>query len=323
MRQLAVWLRQSNGSCVFHVGAGISTSAGIRDFRGKHGVWTELQEKKSTRAEVISDNSTTKVEIDSKVDADGKSTNLQVIEQLPQPDSKVEQTIATKSTGAVSSERRINEMKPFDETEPTFTHMALKKLCESDLVRHIISQNVDGLFLKANLPRKYLSEMHGNFYLDECTKCRSRFIRGSASMTMRLTKSNVKCPRAKEDAAKCRGHLRDTILDWESPIPYNELRVATREGKRNLLHICIGTGMQLRPSKDMVCDPMTRDKDKKLVIINLQPTRLDQKANLVINYYADDVMRLLMDELDLEVERYDPSKDPTKDPQTIGSLWMK
>lgn len=291
VKLLAQWLTQYEGSCVVHVGAGLSTAAGIPDFRGKSGVWTRM-----LRGDTEQANS----------NQVGSSTSVK-----HERDTKV---------AVVAGDDETKTVKPFDQTQPTLGHMVLRQLCRSGYIRHIISQNVDGLFLKANFERRFVSELHGDFYLDECTKCKSRFIRGTASETMRLTRSLVKCPRNQQDVT-CAGHLRDTILDWESPIPYNELRTATREAKRGKLHICIGTSLQLRPSKDLVCKPGL--KSNKLVIINLQPTQFNSKADLIINYYADDVMRLLADELDLEVPEYDPSEDPTKTTDTIGSQWKK
>lgn len=217
-----------------------------------------------------------------------------------------------------------SEVKPFDETEPTYSHMALKVLCQKGFIRHIVSQNVDGLFLKSGLSRSFISELHGNFYLDECTCCKSRFIRSTASKSMRLQKSDIKCPRNSDSS--CKGYLRDTILDWESPIPHNELRVATRESKLSSLHICIGTSMQLSPSKDLICKPSgakSKGLQKKLAIINLQETNFDSKANLVIHYYADDVMKELMRLLNLNVSSYDPSQDPTKSCDRKGTRWLK
>lgn len=292
---LAKWLRSYNGSCILHVGAGLSTAAGIRDFRGKKGVWTELRNK-SMENESSSSLSRIKQEAPKKNDQD-------------KPD-----------IGQIKDDQEVDIVKPFDDTVPTYSHMALKELCSNGLVKHIVSQNVDGLFLKSNLNRSFISELHGNFYLDECTKCRSRFIRSKASQTMRLEKSPIRCPRGIE---ACKGYLRDTILDWESPIPYNEMRVATRESKHCKLHICIGSSLQLRPSKDLVCGSKHKQKDEKLVIINLQPTKFDSKADLIINYYADFVMKELMSCLNIDVPNYDLTEDPTKNFNLIGTSWKK
>lgn len=288
VKLLSKWLLEYDGSCVVHVGAGLSTAAGIPDFRGKSGVWTKMLSSNNNNHD------------------SGPSTEVK-----SEPLVKVEPEVGD------------SKIKPFDETQPTLGHMVLRELCRAGHIRHIVSQNVDGLFLKANFERRHISELHGNFYLDECTKCRSRFIRGTASETMRLTRSAIKCSRSTSAGSGklCSGNLRDTILDWESPIPYNELRVATREAKRSKLHICIGTSLQLRPSKDLVCKPDV--KSNKLVIINLQPTQFTNKAHLVINYYANDVLRELANELNIDIPRYDPSEDPTKNVNSIGSQWKK
>ena len=48
------------------------------------------------------------------------------------------------------------------------------------------------------------------------------------------------------------------------------------------------------------------------MICNLQPTKQDKKADLNIHTYVDDVMKMLMKNLGLEIPEYDRSKDPVK-----------
>lgn len=60
----------------------------------------------------------------------------------------------------------------FDDATPTKTHMALKALVDSGRVKYIVSQNIDGLHLKSGLERKYISELHGNMFVENCSKCR-------------------------------------------------------------------------------------------------------------------------------------------------------
>ena len=41
----------------------------------------------------------------------------------------------------------------FEDAQPTLTHRALVGLVQAGTVRHVVSQNVDGLHLKSGLPR--------------------------------------------------------------------------------------------------------------------------------------------------------------------------
>lgn len=59
----------------------------------------------------------------------------------------------------------------FDEAVPTKTHLTLKKLVDDGYIQYIISQNIDGLHLKTGLPRRFLSELHGNMFVEQCNIC--------------------------------------------------------------------------------------------------------------------------------------------------------
>lgn len=131
---------------------------------------------------------------------------------------------------------------------------------------------------------------------------------------MRLTKSAERCPRE-----RCRGFIRDCILDWHSKIPHLELRRSQKASKL-LLHILIGSTAQLVPAKTLI-NSSRKGKKYKLVVINLQPTQFDQEADLFINYYADDVMRLLAAELKFDIPAYQADEDPTK--TSAGAEWKR
>jgi NAD+-dependent protein deacetylase sirtuin 6 len=60
----------------------------------------------------------------------------------------------------------------FQDAVPSKTHLALKTLLEHNHIHYIISQNIDGLHLKSGVDRKYLSELHGNMFIELCVKCR-------------------------------------------------------------------------------------------------------------------------------------------------------
>lgn len=66
---------------------------------------------------------------------------------------------------------------PYEELRPTYTHEALCKLVQLGLVKHLISQNGDGLHGLSGIPAANLSELHGNVFIEKCEKCGARYER--------------------------------------------------------------------------------------------------------------------------------------------------
>ncbi|GLV31923.1 Sirtuin 6 [Carabus blaptoides fortunei] len=247
---LTEWILQSR-HVVVHTGAGISTSAGIPDFRGPNGVWT--LEKKGMKP----------------------ITNIS-----------------------------------FNEAEPTVTHMALTKLVETEHVKFIISQNIDGLHLRSGLPRNTISELHGNIFTEKCNICDRQFVRNTATTSVGQKSLGTSCPGPKHSGRSCRGKLHDTILDWEDNLPAEDLDMAYYHSNMADLNICLGTTLQIVPSGNL---PLHSKKyGGRVVIINLQPTKHDAKANLIINMYVDEAMKKVMKKLGLEIPEYQSDKDPTR-----------
>ncbi|GAB0090519.1 NAD-dependent protein deacetylase Sirt6 [Sergentomyia squamirostris] len=236
---------------VVHTGAGISTAAGIPDFRGPSGVWT-LEKK------------------------------------------------GLKPTMNVS----------FDQAIPTKTHMALKALVDAGHVQYIVSQNIDGLHLRSGLSRQYLAELHGNMFVEQCNKCRRQFVNSSPSPTVGQKDTGALCRGGKESRPCRGGHLHDTILDWEDGLPEKDLDMSYMHSTIADLNICLGTTLQIVPSGNLP----TKNKKHggKLVICNLQPTKHDKNADLIISAYVDEVLERISKRLGIEIPEYNPEDDPTK-----------
>ncbi|KAH8247757.1 hypothetical protein KR038_009627 [Drosophila bunnanda] len=253
--QELVELIKKSGHVVLHTGAGISTSAGIPDFRGPKGVWT-LEEKGE------------------------------------KPDFNVS----------------------FDEAKPTKTHMAIIALLESGYVQYVVSQNIDGLHLKSGLDRKFLSELHGNIYIEQCKKCRRQFVRSTAVETVGQKSLGRPCKSSLESKGRsCRsGILYDNVLDWEHDLPEKDLEMGLMHSTIADLNVALGTTLQIVPSGDLPLKNLKRGG--KLVICNLQPTKHDKKANLIISSYVDVVLSKVCKLLGVEIPEYSESTDPTKLP---------
>eukprot|EP01083_Nonionella_stella_P055077 145370_1 len=60
---------------------------------------------------------------------------------------------------------------------PSASHMALVALAKAGIVKHLVSQNTDGLHRRSGFPIDLLSELHGNSTLEECSLCDKVYMR--------------------------------------------------------------------------------------------------------------------------------------------------
>lgn len=159
-------LIQQSEYTVVLTGAGISTSAGIPDFRGPSGIWTREQRDRERKKAKTKKRQTKTIQSPTNDKLEGGNTFPQSSDLLGGIDDTKQQYIS------------------FEAALPTYTHRALTHLInlppprrhdsssESDdssknndrdrtYIHHIVTQNVDGLHRKTNLPRNKMSVLHG------------------------------------------------------------------------------------------------------------------------------------------------------------------
>ena len=60
---------------------------------------------------------------------------------------------------------------------PTKCHMSLVELMKKGYLKHVISQNIDGLHRRSGIPAEQMSEVHGNHNLEFCKDCGKEYLR--------------------------------------------------------------------------------------------------------------------------------------------------
>jgi NAD+-dependent protein deacetylase sirtuin 6 len=88
---------------------------------------------------------------------------------------------------------------------------------------------------------------------------------------------------------ECGGALCDTLLDWEDPLPEDDLDRSNAYCREADLVICLGTSLRIQPAGSM---PTLA---KQFVIVNLQETPEDGNAALVIRERVDKVVLAIME----------------------------
>ena len=97
-----------------------------------------------------------------------------------------------------------------------------------------------------------------------------------------------------------RGELVDTILDWDDELPLEEMYKSELNCKLADLCICLGTTLQIMPVGGYPL--LTKKNNGKIVIVNLQETRINTSADLIISNKLDLVFRILFEKLQIKME---------------------
>ena len=214
-------------------GAGISTDSGIPDFRGPQGVWT-----KNPEAE--------------------KMATLQNYMTDPEVRRR-----AWRS--------RLDS--PYLTAVPNAGHHAFVILEQRRQLDTLITQNVDGLHIKAGLSPARVIEIHGHAREVVCMACGER-----APMERALARV-----RAGEDDPPCRtcgGVLKAATISFGQGLVAEDLMRAQTAARRADLMLAVGSTLSVYPIAGVV--PLAQEAGARVIIINAEPTAMDSMADAVL-----------------------------------------
>ena len=117
---------------VIVTGAGISTNAGIPDYRSSSGIFSQL---------------------------------MKIFPQATDPSNLFSREFVETYNIYDHSVYKEN-LKSIEKAEPTLSHYLCKYLYNKGWLKRIYTQNIDGLHQKAGLPDEFVVEYHGSLFLN-------------------------------------------------------------------------------------------------------------------------------------------------------------
>ncbi len=103
----------------------------------------------------------------------------------------------------------------------------------------------------------------------------------------------------------CRGALHDFMLDWGDALPSVELRASERLCRRALCLLCLGTSLYINPCG--LLPTRTKKAGGSVAIVSLSATAQDGIADIVSRAEADAFMAQLCNQLSVAVPCFVPS----------------
>jgi NAD-dependent deacetylase len=227
-------------------GAGISTDSGIPDFRGPQGVWT-----RNPGAE--------------------KMATIQHYVADPEVRKRVWR-------------ERLNS--PAWTARPNPGHLALVTLERRGVLDTLITQNVDGLHLRAGSSPERVIEIHGRLREVVCLDCGERAPMERALARVRAGEEDPPC-------RSCGGILKAATISFGQPLVAEDLARAQAAAARCDLMLAVGTTLSVWPVAGVV--PIAREAGARVIIVNAEPTAMDSLADAVLRGPISEILPALVE----------------------------
>ncbi|HTE42283.1 MAG TPA: Sir2 family NAD-dependent protein deacetylase [Steroidobacteraceae bacterium] len=169
--------------------------------------------------------------------------------------------------------RRFSNTDGWNNAKPNRGHLAVAKLVERGTVASVITQNVDNLHQISGVSDEKVIELHGNATYAKCLRCLARV--ELSVLEEEFTEHGTVKP------CKCGGIIKSATISFGQSMPEAQMRRAAVETELCDLFIVLGSSLTVFPAADF---PMhAKRRGARLVIVNRDPTDIDEHADLVIH----------------------------------------
>lgn len=163
--------------------------------------------------------------------------------------------------------------------KPNPAHEALAQMEQRGVLSAVITQNIDMLHTKAGSQTVF--EVHGHLRTASCMACTQKQDGEQVLETLLQTKRVPRCP-------SCGGVVKPDVVLFGELLPFHILRKAEAAVESCDVLIVVGSSLEVAPVNTM---PMSaKHSGAKLIIVNYEPTFMDDLADCVIN---DNVVSIL------------------------------
>eukprot|EP01113_Clastostelium_recurvatum_P004065 TRINITY_DN117_c1_g1_i3.p1 TRINITY_DN117_c1_g1~~TRINITY_DN117_c1_g1_i3.p1 ORF type:complete len:759 (+),score=144.66 TRINITY_DN117_c1_g1_i3:158-2434(+) len=131
--------------------------------------------------------------------------------------------------------------------QPTPAHRVIKRLCDMGRVRRIFTQNIDGLEFKAGIPRDLVVEAHGGFGTGRCMACAAP-VTEEGDMWGPVGRGEV--PKCKQ----CGGIVRPDVVFFGEGLPKLFHQLSLQDMRSCDLLLVLGTSLKVYPFAALVND---------------------------------------------------------------------
>lgn len=181
--------------------------------------------------------------------------------------------------------RTFVDAPPFAGREPNAGHRALVELERSGRLLALMTQNVDGLHQQAGSDPALVIEVHGTTREVACLDCGERAPMERALERVRAGEEDPPC-------RTCGGILKSATISFGQGLVQEDLLRADRAARGCDLMLALGTTLAVYPIAEVV--PIAASHGARVVIVNGEPTEMDDLADAVLRGQLGEVLPALV-----------------------------
>lgn len=168
--------------------------------------------------------------------------------------------------------------------KPNVGHYALAELEKLDIIKCIITQNIDGLHQQAG--SKIVYEVHGSLRNFTCMQCKKNY--SQDEIIPKIFKGMPKCD-------DCGGFIKPDVVLFGESLPIDQIQYSHKAALEADLMLVAGSALEVLPVNQL--PQAVLNHGGQLVIINDEPTWLDDHAKIVIHEKTGVILPKIVEEL--------------------------
>jgi NAD-dependent deacetylase len=182
--------------------------------------------------------------------------------------------VASEHTRREAWRRRFSNADGWVGAKPNRGHYAVAELVRSGRASAVVTQNVDNLHQESGVPDEKVIELHGNSTYAKCLKCHARVELVDLEHEFNQFGNVGPCKR-------CGGIIKSATISFGQQMPELPMRRAQQETQACDLFLVLGSSLSVFPAADFPAH--AKQRGARLVIVNRDPTPMDEIADLVIH----------------------------------------
>ena len=180
--------------------------------------------------------------------------------------------LASEENRILTWQRKFIMDDSYAGARPGRGHRAISRLVADGTIGAVITQNIDGLHQSSGVPAHQVIELHGNGTYAACMACGQRY---ELSPIRRKFEADGLAP-----VCACGGPVKSATISFGQAMPGEAMRRARAAAGTCDLMLAIGSSLVVYPAAGFPL--LAKENGAQLVIINRDPTPLDDYADLIV-----------------------------------------